>query len=115
MNDLSNDLHKCHSGCYVNNACFNHVFCAHDICLIAPNPSGLYKVLNVCANYGTQCNMLFNPVKTQCPISKPKRFKLFCPCVKIGDTALSYISSSKHLGYILLEKFSVDEDMMRQI
>ena len=115
MDGLSNVLLKCNAGCYVNNACVNHVFYADDLCLVAPSPSGLQKLLDCCAIYGTQCKILFNPVKTHCMVFKPKKFKLHCPDVKLCDTTLQYVSSTKYLGFILHETSLDDEDMIRQM
>ena len=115
INELSVKLLDCNHGCFVNNACINHVFYADDLCLIAPSATGLQKLLDVCTAYGTQCNILFNPVKTLCMVFKPKRCKLTCPSVKLDDTPLSYVSSTKYLGCLLNDNLSDDEDMMRQM
>ena len=37
IDDLSQDLAMCKSGCHINKQCMNHVMYADDICLLAPS------------------------------------------------------------------------------
>ena len=46
VNDLSNELALCKSGCYINEQCMNHVIYADDICLLAPSAIGLQQMLH---------------------------------------------------------------------
>ena len=43
IDDLSNELALCKSGCYINEQCMNHVTYADDICLLAPSAIGLQQ------------------------------------------------------------------------
>ena len=51
IDDLSNELALCKSGCYINEQCMNHVIYADDICLLAPSAIGLQQMLDVCLNF----------------------------------------------------------------
>ena len=51
IDDLSNELVLCKSGCYINEQCMNHVIHVDDICLLAPSAIGLQQMLDVCFNY----------------------------------------------------------------
>ena len=46
IDDLSNELVFCKSGCYINEQCMNHVIYmyADDICLLAPSAIGLQQM-----------------------------------------------------------------------
>ena len=62
IDDLSNELALCKSGCYINEQCMNHVIYADDLCLLAPSAIGLQQMLNVCFNFSICTDMIFNPV-----------------------------------------------------
>ena len=47
IDDLSQDLAMCKSGCYINEQCMNHVMYAYDIGLLAPSAIGLQRMLCV--------------------------------------------------------------------
>ena len=54
IDDLSNMLNSTGIGCHIYNCCTNHVFYAGDICVIAPSPSGLQGLVNICAKFGLE-------------------------------------------------------------
>ena len=54
---------------------------ADDICLLAPTPSALQSLLDVCNEYGTDNDILFNTIKSVCTVLKPKANKLYIPTV----------------------------------
>ena len=54
IDELSNMLNSAGIGCLIHNCCTNHVFYADDICVIAPSPSGLQGLLNICAKFGLE-------------------------------------------------------------
>ena len=47
IDDLSNELALCKSGCYINEQCMNHVIYRDDVCLLAPSAIGLLQMLDV--------------------------------------------------------------------
>ena len=53
-------------GCYIG-----HMFCgalgyADDVIIMAPTVTATKQMLNICADYGIQYNVLFNPYQTKC-------------------------------------------------
>ena len=66
IDDLSNMLNSAGIGCHIHNCCINHVFYADDICVIAPSPSGLQGLLNICAKFGLETDVEYNPIKSLC-------------------------------------------------
>ena len=115
VDELSTNLEKCNSGCYIDNVCMNHLFYADDLCLLAPSPSGLQKLLDVCAVYGVDHNIIFNPLKSVCLVFKPKSFKLSCPPICLGNIDLTYADRIKYLGFFFNENFSDDNDIAHQM
>ena len=73
IDDLSNELALCKSGCYINEQCVNHVIYADDICLLAPSAIGLQQMLDVCFNFSICNDITFNPVKSVCVAFQPKK------------------------------------------
>ena len=45
---------------------------ADDICLLAPSASAMQSFLDVCYDYGSDKDILFNPIKSVYTIFKPK-------------------------------------------
>ena len=64
IDDLSNELELCKSGCFIIEQYMNHVICADDICLLAPNAIGLQQMLDVCFKFSICNHIIFNPVKS---------------------------------------------------
>ena len=74
MNGLTNELSISYAGCYINDQCINH---ADDICLMAATGTAILNLIDVCHNFGTANDILFNPLKSVCILYKPKCYKLF--------------------------------------
>ena len=47
VDDLSDYLVKCEVRCHMDNVCVNPVMYADDICLMAPSPVALQKLINI--------------------------------------------------------------------
>ena len=96
MDDLSICLTECKAGCHLNKTVSNHVMYADDICLMAPSAIALQKMLNMCYEVSQSNDIIFNPIKSQCMVFKPNRFKLCSPAVNFID----YVEKTKYLGYM---------------
>ena len=72
---------------------------ANDICLLAPTASAMQSLLDVCYEYDTENDILFNPITSVCTVFKSKAYKLYIPTVFSGHKALQYISESKYLEF----------------
>ncbi len=60
MDNLTEKLISCRSGCYINDSqSANHVLYADDICLFAPSAAALQDLLNVCYDYGLEHDIKF--------------------------------------------------------
>ena len=93
----------------------NHLMYADDICVMAPSAIALQKLLDVCYEYGITDDLIYNPLKSVCMVFKPRRFKLYCPTVAIGDECLKYVDTFKYLGFVFSENKKDDADMLRQL
>ena len=70
IDDLSNMLNSAGTGCHTHNCCTNHVLYADDICVIVPmqSYSGLQGLLNICAKFGLENDVEYNPIRSLCMI-----------------------------------------------
>ena len=67
-----------------------HVMYANDICLVAPSAIGLQWMLDVCFKYNEKKNIMFNPTKPVCVVSKSKSNKLYGSTVGLVCDILEY-------------------------
>ena len=84
MDDLSNLLISSGIGCFLDKVCFNHVFYADDLCLMAPCAIALQELLNICHRYSITVDVNFNALKSFCVAFTPKLFKLRFPELNIN-------------------------------
>ena len=76
MDDLSIALNNSDIGGYLGDAFLNHLCYADDICLISLSSSGMQQLLNICQNYATNHQLLYNGAKTFFCVSKTTPLKL---------------------------------------
>ena len=57
------------------------------------------------------------PIKSQCMVFKPNRFKLYCPAVYLNGNILDYVEKTKYLGYrsMFTNDKQDDVEMLRQL
>ena len=116
VDNLSQDIAMCTSGCYIDDQCINHVMYADDICLLAPSAIGLQlRMLDLCFDFSIRNDIKFNPIKSVCIVFKPKNNKLYCPNVRLDRNILDYISCTKYLGFTFNMNSQDDDDMLRQM
>ena len=72
INGLTDELSNSYAGCYINDTCINHIMFADDICLMAHIGTAMQNLLDICHNYGTANDIVFNPMKSVCIVYKPK-------------------------------------------
>ena len=71
----------------------------------------MQSLLDLCYEYGTDNDILFNPIKSVCTVFKPKAYKRFTPTVFIGDDALKFTKEAKNLGFTFNDSKCDDSDM----
>ena len=107
-------LIKSNVGCMIDGVCYNHLFYADDLCLLAPSAIAPQKLLNVCYQYGITHDITYNPSKLVCIGFKPSNYKLTCPVVYLGDDKLMYQVRVKYLGVILTADCSDNNEIKIQ-
>ena len=100
--ELSSHLVRSGYGChYLGSA--NHLYYADDMVLLSPTPFGLQKLLDVCADYALDHDMVFNTKKTVCMAILPRNFRNFvAPTISLCGHALTYVNEYQYLGYLIV-------------
>ena len=74
------------------------------MCLISPSPNALQTLLNICNEYATSHDIVFNTKKTVCMYIKSKKLKLHnVPNIYLNHNVLEYVTSYKYLGCIITD------------
>ena len=115
MDALSNLLISSDFGCFLNNVCFNHVFFADDLCLMAPCAIALQELLNICHKYSIIADSNMNGLKSFCGVFTPKSFKLSFPKLHINTAFILYTDSLKYLGFIFTSSDTDDNGVLQQM
>ena len=72
-------------------------------------------MLNLCYEFSLSNNIIFNPIKYQCMVFKPNRFKLYCPAVYLNGNIIDYVEKTKYLEYMFTNDKQDDVEMLRQL
>ena len=115
VDDLSVNLIDSGQGCCIDNVFINHLFYADDLCLMAPSPSALQRLINICDQFCIDNDLVFNPGKSICMFIKPPRCKLKCPHFYIGNNQLLFAHTVKYLGVFLCDDLNDNNYMNRQL
>ena len=92
-----------------------HMFYANDLCVIAPSPSCLQALLNICAKFGFKNDIKYNPIKSIRMVIKPHGFHLKCPDIYMNNNKLIFFEKTKYLGVVICNDLKDDEDMLRHL
>jgi len=115
MNELSNRLNGCKTGCYVGERLVNHLMYADDLVIFCPYSAGLQNMLKICSEYGVQFDVKFNNKKTHIMVVKAKDDrKMSLPQFYLSGELLNVCSEVKYLGHICTDDLSDDKDIARQ-
>ena len=115
IDDLSKLLIVSGIGCFIDNVCFNHIFYADDLYLMAPCAIALQELLNICHSYSISVDVNFNPLKSFFIGFTPKRFKLSLPRININSAHILYTDYIKYPGITFTSSHKDDNDIIRQM
>ena len=115
MDDLSVSLNMSGIGCSINNTPVNHLMYADDTVLIASSAFGLQRLITICENYASQCDIIFNASKSKYMAIIPKHLKIHTPRVKLAGNVLELVTKYKYLGYFISDNNRDDDALSSQI
>ena len=79
---------------------------------MAPSPVGLQHLMDICANYGFEKDLLFNCSKSVCMVVKPMSRNV---STLLEFFALEYVDTVEYLGVLLSQDKKEDADMSRHL
>ena len=116
IDELSANLKEANIGCYINGSCFNHLIYADDTVLVAPSPSALQQLLNLCELFVTENDLKINVRKSKYMVFRTDLVKgMKCPEVFSNNSVIDQVSEVKYLGVFLCDDFSDDMSMVNCI
>ena len=116
MDGLSKQLKESGLGCTLNGSAYNNFMYADDTCLLAPSPSGLQKLIDICSRYAIKHFILYNEKKTKCMCFLPRAMhRLYLPRVSLNTCDLLYVQCTRYLGFLICDSLSDNEDISRHI
>ena len=106
-------------GCYLGDSYVGCLAYADDLVLIAPTPSAMRKMLRVCDDFANEYYIRFNASKSKCVMINAKgslnchvhAYKCNDIVFKINKCCIEFVSSYKHLGHVINNRFNDDDDL----
>ena len=65
-------------------------------------------MLNICAKFGFENDVEYNPSKSLCMVFKPRGFNLKCPDMYMNLNKLAHVKEAKYLGVIICNDLKDD-------
>lgn len=115
INDLSINLKFLNFGLSYGSGIINHIIYADDIVLFSPTAGGLQCLIDVCEQFSTHADIIFNCQKSVCMSIFSGSLVYSTPEFHLGNTKLSLVNEVKYLGHVLTSNFSDCKDMDRQL
>ena len=93
---------------------FNALMYADDLILISPSANGLRSLINICEEYATAHDFVYNSKKSKILISRNGNCKRLSYSFEVNSTAIKEYHKVTYLRHILTSDMKDDEDIMRQ-
>ena len=120
LDDLLRELRRLQLGCNIGGCWYGACGYADDLIILAPNREVLQRMLDVCAAYAADHNLVFStdPVparsKTKCIYfcGRPGQVRYPEP-VQLGGEDLPWVESADHLGHRVSQMTNMEKDCQR--
>ena len=99
-------------GCYVNKLFFGCIMYADDLLLISPSVKGLQYMLNICYDFGSSANIVFNSSKSFSIAVGHKKVTSTLQNLQLGADDICWVNRIKYLGIYLLSKSLLEVDVV---
>jgi len=95
IDDLS--LSKFKIGCRLDGRLINHIACADYLCILSMSPCGMQYLLNICEQYGSDHDTIYNCKKCLTMLFKPKKLNdLKSPPLYLCNNQLDYVNNCRY-------------------
>ena len=115
MDDLSQSINCCKTGCLSGEIMINHLMYAYYLVLFLPSATGLREVLLACEKYSKEHAIIYNSKKSSVLICKNRAtLHVPSPSFAVNDIAIGDVAKVKYIGHVITNDMTDDADMMRQ-
>ena len=119
MDGLLDKLSHAGFGCYMGENFVGALAYADDIVLLAPTPTAMCRMLDICDEFAVEHDVLFNASKSKCIYFYPKcrsysllhRYDVSQLNFTITGYNIEFVDSYKHLGHIISSTQTDDVDI----
>ena len=102
-------------GCHFGDICLRVLCYADDIVLLAPCPSALRILLDICSSYASTHSLRFNAEKTQLICFHLRQSHPVIPTIAFNNVVQQYSYEVTHLGHILTPHLDDKNDIIRAV
>ena len=113
LDGLLSELVECGVGCYWKNLFAGCLCYADDIVLLAPCPSALRIMLNICCKYASCHGLVFNNAKSQLICFRHYVQQDNNTAIYMNGHRLRFVDKVSHLGHILTFNLHDKDDIIR--
>ena len=113
LDGLLSELVECGVGCYWKNLFAGCLCYADDIVLLAPCPSALRIMLNICCKYASCHGLAFNKAKSQLICFRHSARQDNNTAIYMNGHRLHFVDKLSHLGHILTFNLHDKDDIIR--
>ena len=113
LDGLLSELVECGVGCHWGNLFAGCLCYADDIVLLAPCPSALRMMLNICGDYASCHGLEFNASKTQLICFRQSSRCTSSASIFLNGLQLHFSDEVSHLGHILTFNLRDKNDILR--
>jgi len=110
MDELLVKLKQHDIGCHIGTKFVGALCYADDLVIMCPTSRGLQKMINVCVDFASEYDVVFNPGKTSCMMfgmkTVPNTISMY-----LGQEKLQWANSIKHLGNMVSTDLKDDLDV----
>ena len=115
IDDLSVRLNSSNIGCHFYSTCVNHFFYADDAVLLAPSPYALKCLIDICVQFASENEMMYNTTKTKCMFIRGKHCNDIQPVRQyLYGCKLRWVDTICYLGCFITNDMKDERDIKRQ-
>ena len=115
MDGISDQLNNLNiGGNFGSGQLVNHISYADDMCLYSFSSAGMQKLLNICDQYSSDHDLIYDSKKTMCMYFSPTSCKSYECKLSLNQKSLSYVREARYLG-VVIQLCGTDKDVHRQM
>ena len=112
IDKLNRQLNSLPIGCTINDLTTNNLCYADDMVLISPSAKGLQRLINICCEYASSHDIIYNETKTQCMSVLPRNLSHTPnPTITMDGHQLQFVNEFPYLGHIITNDLGDSADL----